>query len=571
METHAQRKHGHKGKGKASHSKLKAQLEFYFSDSNLWKDKFLRQEIAKSPERYVSLSVIAAFKRVKELTNNDLGPIVQVIRESNKLELSENGTQVRRVTPMAPERNMDDYTVYVEQMPADIDHDRLRNAFSVFGGVTYVSLPRYKPSRLIKGFAFVEFDSVDAAKRAAEAFSEEKVVSEGSGDEAESARQKPERRDQEETESTGHSGKESRKRKREPSEEESTAESSRPTTGSGPSKKRKHKDLDGDDENGEPPCKRQSSPSPEKTEKEDAKQAGAGNIEEQTEGKSKKKKRTRSHTKSKRKRVKAAFGDWKPSVLLKSDWEERKREYKKLQQAYMSQLKQQMKDLRKTEKDTTVPTPKEATRPGMKYKPAVVVKFSWTAGTDTSHWTALALKQEFSKHGRVAFVDFASKDLHGYVRFNDVTDCQKALTSLIQSSEESKMAKVDQSADAKPSTTPTAFCLLQGDEEMAFWKRAEQDHEKKYSETDKQGKHREREKKRGRGKLLQKALKIQLGTEPGHQHLHFDADEAEDAPKAKKSKGSHHIVFDSDDDEGSQSDRWHHCYVHMLTDADFFF
>jgi len=47
-------------------SACKSILEFYFSDSNLNKDRFLKQKIAESPEGWVALGVLSTFNKVGE-------------------------------------------------------------------------------------------------------------------------------------------------------------------------------------------------------------------------------------------------------------------------------------------------------------------------------------------------------------------------------------------------------------------------------------------------------------------------------------------------------------------------
>jgi len=45
---------------------LPLQVEYYFSEANLGKDKFLRAEMAKSaPDRWVEISVLGTFNRMK--------------------------------------------------------------------------------------------------------------------------------------------------------------------------------------------------------------------------------------------------------------------------------------------------------------------------------------------------------------------------------------------------------------------------------------------------------------------------------------------------------------------------
>lgn len=50
----------------------------------------------------------------------------------------------------------------------EVDHDWLKNVFSVYGEVVYVSVPTYKTTHKIKGFAFIQFDSPESANKAIE-------------------------------------------------------------------------------------------------------------------------------------------------------------------------------------------------------------------------------------------------------------------------------------------------------------------------------------------------------------------------------------------------------------------
>lgn len=43
------------------------QVEFYFSDANLPSDEFMRKQVARQPDGFVPLGIIAGFKRMKAL------------------------------------------------------------------------------------------------------------------------------------------------------------------------------------------------------------------------------------------------------------------------------------------------------------------------------------------------------------------------------------------------------------------------------------------------------------------------------------------------------------------------
>lgn len=50
-----------------------------------------------------------------------------------------------------------------ENLPPELTHDHLKKVFSEFGQVVYVSIPKYRNTHAIKGFAFVEFDTPEEA------------------------------------------------------------------------------------------------------------------------------------------------------------------------------------------------------------------------------------------------------------------------------------------------------------------------------------------------------------------------------------------------------------------------
>lgn len=98
--------------------------------------------------------------------------IAKSIEKSDFLELSDDKTRVRRKTEIKQKADIDDYIIYVECLPSTADHDWIRNTFSVFGNIAYISLPRYKRSKKIKEFAFIEFEQKSSVEKAISAFKE---------------------------------------------------------------------------------------------------------------------------------------------------------------------------------------------------------------------------------------------------------------------------------------------------------------------------------------------------------------------------------------------------------------
>lgn len=72
---------------------LRYQLEYYFSDENLFKDFFLRQNM--DFEGWVPLDLILSFKRVKIITQQGGVDVGQVLGQCGNLEVSEDGHKVR--------------------------------------------------------------------------------------------------------------------------------------------------------------------------------------------------------------------------------------------------------------------------------------------------------------------------------------------------------------------------------------------------------------------------------------------------------------------------------------------
>uniref|UniRef100_A0A8C6T3M5 La-related protein 7 n=1 Tax=Neogobius melanostomus TaxID=47308 RepID=A0A8C6T3M5_9GOBI len=147
---------------------VKKQVEFWFGDVNLHKDRFLRKLIDDSDHGYVDLSVLASFNRMKKLTA-DTKLIARALKNSSVVEINLEGNKVRRLHPIGePPNDEECRTVYVELLPKDVTHNWIERVFSKCGNVVYISIPRYRSTGDSKGFAFVEFEKVDQAQKAIE-------------------------------------------------------------------------------------------------------------------------------------------------------------------------------------------------------------------------------------------------------------------------------------------------------------------------------------------------------------------------------------------------------------------
>ncbi|KAL1122001.1 hypothetical protein AAG570_003408 [Ranatra chinensis] len=135
------------------------QMEFYFSDANLSKDRFLHKLLEEND--WIDLTVFFKFNKIRALTR-EMKDLVKALRHSEVLEVSED-MKVRRVTAFTPKDNEDDCVIYVEQLPPDADHNWLSQIFSPYGEIDYISIPKFKNGK-VKGFAFIEFKSPEISQ-----------------------------------------------------------------------------------------------------------------------------------------------------------------------------------------------------------------------------------------------------------------------------------------------------------------------------------------------------------------------------------------------------------------------
>ncbi|EOD22804.1 hypothetical protein EMIHUDRAFT_61179, partial [Emiliania huxleyi CCMP1516] len=80
-------------------AELVSQLGFYFSDSNLRRDRFLIRLTGADGTGAVPIETLATFNRVAAHTQ-DVGVIVAALRQAPGLVVSDDEQSVRRVSPL---------------------------------------------------------------------------------------------------------------------------------------------------------------------------------------------------------------------------------------------------------------------------------------------------------------------------------------------------------------------------------------------------------------------------------------------------------------------------------------
>ncbi len=149
-------------------AKIRAQVEFYFGDSNLPTDKFMWEKTGGPENKPVKLKTICAFGRMRRFKPYEA--IATALRESSllKIEGEAGEEEITRTEPYDPSKGkgrLDGSAVYVkgfgdEEPSTQFD---LEAFFTKFGAINAVRLRR-TPDKLFKGSVFVEFQDEETAK-----------------------------------------------------------------------------------------------------------------------------------------------------------------------------------------------------------------------------------------------------------------------------------------------------------------------------------------------------------------------------------------------------------------------
>lgn len=118
-------------KGDDFDQKVRQQVEFYFSDSNLQTDKFL-WKIYEANDGWVELKTILTFGRMRQYRPED--KVIAALKASDKLVLSANEDMVRRKDPLKDFNELKNTrkrnTVHIEGFPHEATQEELEAWFN---------------------------------------------------------------------------------------------------------------------------------------------------------------------------------------------------------------------------------------------------------------------------------------------------------------------------------------------------------------------------------------------------------------------------------------------------------
>uniref|UniRef100_A0A0D9S0K8 Small RNA binding exonuclease protection factor La n=1 Tax=Chlorocebus sabaeus TaxID=60711 RepID=A0A0D9S0K8_CHLSB len=150
------------------------QIEYYFGDFNLPRDKLLREQM-KLDEGWVSLEIMIKFNRLNCLTT-DFNVIVETLSKSEAelMEISEDKTKIRRSLSKPLPEVTDEYkndvnrSVYIKGFQTDATLDDTKEWLEDKGQVLNTQMRRTL-HKTFKGSIFVVFDSIESTKKFVEA------------------------------------------------------------------------------------------------------------------------------------------------------------------------------------------------------------------------------------------------------------------------------------------------------------------------------------------------------------------------------------------------------------------
>jgi len=150
--------------------KLKRQLEYYFGDINYPKDKFMRSKAAEN-KGFIPIAVFITFNRIKADTS-DVNLITAILKTIPDLEVLED--QVRRIKPLPDSidyKARADHTVVFSGFPTTepiVTIDELTELILPYANPVAIFRKRYFRSKEFKGKVYLQFESVEDAKKLAD-------------------------------------------------------------------------------------------------------------------------------------------------------------------------------------------------------------------------------------------------------------------------------------------------------------------------------------------------------------------------------------------------------------------
>lgn len=174
--------------------RIVTQVEIYFSDASVMKDKFLLKHIRRNKEGFVSLKLVSSFKKIKQLTKDWRVVAYALTKASTTIQINDLRTKIRRNSPL-PEIDDTPVTCTILALNLPLEKPGIGTVSQLFGKCGDIALIRVLrvgsplsadlkpfaskyPTLNTTNCAWVEFETPEAVKEAIKLSSDEgmKVV-----------------------------------------------------------------------------------------------------------------------------------------------------------------------------------------------------------------------------------------------------------------------------------------------------------------------------------------------------------------------------------------------------------
>jgi len=159
------------------YKKIRTQIEYYFGDYNLPRDKFFREEIKKE-DGWVPLTIMIQCKRLAQLSKDAKVIVAALKNDQTFMEVNDDGDKIRRSTknPLpdiseGSEEETTKRTIYLKGFPKDgsVNLDILQEFFKPFGEYDAIKMRTYtdrgnKDLVGFKGSILVVFKTAEIAE-----------------------------------------------------------------------------------------------------------------------------------------------------------------------------------------------------------------------------------------------------------------------------------------------------------------------------------------------------------------------------------------------------------------------
>lgn len=145
-------------------NKIKKQIEYYFSDSNYAKDKFMNETAIKN-KKCIPISIILTFKRMNDL-NATVESVKEAVKDSTVVEVVDDclkKIETKEFLEYKMNKKLNKRIVYMSGFPLDKTLDDIWELLDKQYNIVRVNMVK-DHDKVFKGACFVEFSSEEDAK-----------------------------------------------------------------------------------------------------------------------------------------------------------------------------------------------------------------------------------------------------------------------------------------------------------------------------------------------------------------------------------------------------------------------